>query len=118
MIWFSKKNPSAKFSFFFSNLTFYNITQTLRPLSNEESISIKPKKVNETNLDGDSNEDGEDETAEATGDSSSQSGQRIIKPAFGGLLKVGEDEHGDDREEITNDLTGRIGPAKSKNSMD
>lgn len=66
----------------------------------------------------DSNEDGEDEITEATGDTRSQSGQRIVKSTFGEFLKEGENEHGDDWENIPDDLTGRIGTAKSENSMD
>lgn len=98
-----------------SSITEFKI---LRFLPKQRINFNSAKKVNETNLNGDSNQDGEDEIAEATGDTSSQSGQRIVKSAFGEFLKESEDEHGDDGEEISDDITGGIVPAKSENSMD
>lgn len=71
-----------------------------------------------SNLSGDSNHDGEDETAEATRESRSQSGHRIIMSASSEFLKKSEDEHGDGREYISDDLAGRILAAKSKYTED
>lgn len=62
------------------------------------SSHMKRMLIHHPYLNGDSNQDGEDETTEATGDTGSQSGQRVVKSAFGEFLKESKDEHGDDGE--------------------